>query len=93
MPIFLVVAGALFYCAAISAFGLLNQESPPAKELFLIGVILSIATLVISLLGGIIVAIEMIFEDLEFWYGGAFWGGVLGGALTAFFMYLLWRDY
>jgi hypothetical protein len=93
MPIFLVVAGALFYCTAISALGLLNQENPPAKELFLLGIILSIVTLVISLIGGLIVAIEMLFEDLEFWYGGAFWGGLLGGALTAFFMYLLWRDY
>ncbi|MFX0181777.1 MAG: hypothetical protein ACFE95_01745 [Candidatus Hodarchaeota archaeon] len=34
MPIFLVVAGVLFYCTAVSAFGLLNQENPPAKELF-----------------------------------------------------------
>ncbi len=93
MPLFLVAAGGLFYCSAISVLGLINKENPPTRILFLIGVFLSITTLVISLIGGLIVAIEMIFEELEFWYGGAFWGGVLGGALTALFMFLLWRDY
>ncbi|MFX0208945.1 MAG: hypothetical protein ACFFDT_23375 [Candidatus Hodarchaeota archaeon] len=92
IPLFLFAAGGLLYCSAISLLGLLNKENPPARFLVLIGIILSVATLVISLLGGLIVAIEMIIEDLEFWYGGAFWGGVLGGALTALFMFLIWRD-
>ncbi|MHA2245498.1 MAG: hypothetical protein ACXADY_11080 [Candidatus Hodarchaeales archaeon] len=92
MPLFLGAAGGLFYCSIISLLGLLNQENPPARQLFLVGIILSLATLVICLIGGLIVAIEMIFEDLEFWYGGAFWGGTVGGTLTALFMYFLWRE-
>ncbi|MFX0015699.1 MAG: hypothetical protein ACFFB2_12255 [Promethearchaeota archaeon] len=93
MPLFLVAAGGLFYCSIISVLGLINKENPPMRNFFLIGLILSVATFVICLIGGLVVAIEMIFEDLEFWYGGAFWGGVIGGALSALFMYLIWRDY
>ena len=76
LSLFLVAAGGLFYCSAISVLGLINKENPPTRSLFLIGVILSVTTLVISLIGGLIVAIEMIVEELQFWYGGAFLGGV-----------------
>jgi len=92
IPLFLLAAGGLFYCSVISLLGLINQENPPRKQLLFIGIILPLVTVVICLLGGLIVAIEMIIEDLEFWYGGAFWGGVIGGVLTTIFMFILWRE-
>jgi hypothetical protein len=92
LPLFLLASGGLFYCSTLSLLGLINQEKPPGKQLFFIGIILSFLTVVICLIGGIIVAVEMIFEELEFWYGGAFWGGIIGGLLTSLFMFLLWRD-
>ncbi len=92
LPLFFLAAGGLFYSSVLSLLGLINQENPPGKQFNFIGIILSLITVVICLLGGFIVAIEMIIEDLEFWYGGAFWGGVIGGALTALFMFLLWRE-
>lgn len=91
-PLFILASGGLFYCSIISLLGLINQENPPGKQLYLIGIILSLITVGICLLGGFIVAIEMIIEDLEFWYGGAFWGGVIGGVLTIIFMFFLWRE-
>ncbi|MFX0125522.1 MAG: hypothetical protein ACFFAE_18010 [Candidatus Hodarchaeota archaeon] len=92
LPLFLLAAGGLFYCSVVSFLGLINQENPPGKQFYFLGIILSLMTLIICLLGGFIVAIEMIIEDLEFWYGGAFWGGVIGGILTTFFMFFLWRE-
>ena len=92
LPLFLLAAGGLFYCSIISLLGLINQENPPKKQFLFIGIILPLITVVICIVGGILVAIEMISEDLEFWYGGAFWGGVIGGVMTFLFMFLLWRD-
>lgn len=92
LPLFLLAAGGLFYCSCISLLGLINQENPPGKQFYFVGIILSLTTLVICLLGGFIVAIEMILEDLEFWYGGAFWGGLFGSVLSTFFMFFLWRE-
>ncbi len=92
LPLFLLAAGGLFYCSVISLLGLINQENPPGKQIYFIGIIFALITVVICLIGGFIVAIEMIFEDLEFWYGGAFWGGIIGGVLSALFMFFLWRE-
>ena len=92
LPLFLLAAGGLFYCSVISLLGLINQENPPRKQFLFIGIILPLITLGICIVGGVIVAVEMLFEELEFWYGGAFWGGIIGGVLTTLFMLLLWRD-
>ncbi|MFX1284239.1 MAG: hypothetical protein ACFFB5_11320 [Promethearchaeota archaeon] len=92
LPLFFLAAGGLFYCSIISLLGLLYQENPPRNQFYLIGVILSLITVIICLVGGFIVAIEMILEDLEFWYGGAFWGGIIGGVLSTLFMFFLWRE-
>ncbi|MFX0172005.1 MAG: hypothetical protein ACFE9L_08800, partial [Candidatus Hodarchaeota archaeon] len=41
----------------------------------------------------VIMELELIISVTIFAFRGAFYGGFLGAAFTAFFLYLIWRDY
>jgi drug/metabolite transporter (DMT)-like permease len=93
LPVFLVLAGGLFYCAGISGYTLVNPDFSPTKQLLYYGLILAGVAFVVSLVGGILaILIYTIEEAWEWWLDAGFFGGVIGGGFTTFFMYLLWRD-
>ncbi|MHA2245292.1 MAG: hypothetical protein ACXADY_10035 [Candidatus Hodarchaeales archaeon] len=98
-PIPLIFFGlpcALFYNTFISLIGLAKPERSSLKNVILIGMILATITAIVSFLIGVYVIIEVIslsnrYSSIEWAFGSAFWGGLLGGALTTLFFFLIIR--
>ncbi|MHA2247778.1 MAG: hypothetical protein ACXADY_22720 [Candidatus Hodarchaeales archaeon] len=98
-PILLIFFGfpcALFYNTCTSLICLAKPEHPSLKNMILIGMILATITAIVFFLIGIYVLIEVLslsnrYSTIQWTFGTAFWGGLLGGALTALFFFLILR--
>jgi hypothetical protein len=78
-----LVAGLLFYCAYVSLQGL-RLKGQMNKRTMKYGLIASITAFTIVLLGAIaFVAVMLMDEPSEWWFGAGFYGGLLGSGLTA----------
>ncbi|MHA2225394.1 MAG: hypothetical protein ACXAC8_09330 [Candidatus Hodarchaeales archaeon] len=84
--VFAGFAGALFFGTAVSLVGLLKPDFPSLSLLVILGMLLAAVTAAVSLIGGGVFLFEMLADEpTEWWYGLAFWGSLIGGALTALF--------
>lgn len=89
--IFLIPAIFLFYCTWISLQALRNTNIPPSKNSIRLGFLLSLFVFLLALIGGIIFILTL--EDVsDWWFDGAFYGGLLGGGLTSFFLYFVLKN-
>jgi hypothetical protein len=87
------LAAALFYSTGLSVFTLMNQDSTLDRKWFQLGILLAIAVAIISLIGGLYFVVSMLSDEPEdWWLDAGFFGGVIGGALTAVFLYLAQRQ-
>ncbi|MFX1285723.1 MAG: hypothetical protein ACFFB5_18935 [Promethearchaeota archaeon] len=92
--IFFSFSGVFFYNICISLIGLIKPEHASLKKAILIGMILATITAIISFVIGISVLKEVLslsnrYSNLKWAFGSAFWGGLLGGGLTALFFFII----
>ncbi len=91
--LFLGIACMLFYGTVIAGWVFLRPEQPPSLQLIKIAMILAAFVSALGFIGGLIFVIDMLSDEpSEWWFGMAFFGSVIGGALTAFFYYLVLRE-
>ena len=89
--IFLIPAIFLFYCTGISLQALSKTERTLSKNKIQLGFILSLIVFLLALIGGIIFILTL--EDVsDWWFDGAFYGGLLGGLFTSIFLYFLLKN-
>jgi len=89
--IFLIPAIFLFYCTWISLKTLQNTNKTPNKNSLRLGFFLSLTVFLLALIGGIIFILTL--EDVsDWWFDGAFYGGLLGGLLTSVFLYFVLKN-
>ena len=87
LPI-LLTAMCLIYCLIISILVLRFPEKIPSKMFIRGGFFASIAAFVLSIVNGIAFAIVAESEGWWWWFDAGFYGGIIGGLLTAIFFYL-----
>jgi hypothetical protein len=85
--IFLIPAIFLFYCTWISIQALRNPNMAPSKNSILLGFKLSLVVFIIALIGGIIFVLT-VGDVSDWWFGEAFYGGLLGGGITSLFFHI-----
>ena len=78
----------LLYCMAISILVLRFPEKIPDKKFVKYGFYAAVLEFILSIIGGIVFAAIMEYEDSWWWFGGGFYGGAIGGLLTAILFYL-----
>jgi len=81
----------LFYCSVISVLGLIDPDKIPNKLFILVGVFLSILVFIITLISGAIFVIA-VWDAAEWWFGAAFYAGIISGILTPIFLFLAWKN-
>ena len=91
IPIVLSALG-LFYCTGISILILKYPEKIPDKKYVQYGFYIAVIVFVVSIIGGIIFAIELELEDVWWWFDAGFYGGTIGGFLTAILFYFGLKD-
>ncbi len=79
----------LLTSSIISILGFVKPEIIP-KIVVLIGMILALVVVIISALGIGVIAIE--FGDYDWGPEAGFYGAIIGGILTALFLFLAWRE-
>jgi len=85
----IVISGfLLLYCTGISILVLRFPEKIPDKKYVKYGLFASTLVFILSLIGGIVFAIEMDLEDVWWWFDAGFYGGIIGSLLTAILFYL-----
>ena len=84
--LFLIPAIFLFYCTWISFQALKNPNKTPTKNSLRLGFLLSLVVFLLALIGGIIFILTL-GDVSDWWFDGAFYGGLLGGLLTSVFLY------
>jgi len=89
--IFLIPAIFLFYCSYISLLALRNTGKTPSKNSIRLGTILSLAVFLLALIGGIIFILTL-GDVNDWWFDGAFYGGLLGGLFTSIFLYFVLKN-
>ena len=89
--LFLVPAIFLFYCSGISFLALKNTNKPPSKNSIQLGFKLSFVVFILALIGGILFVLT-VGDVNEWWFGEAFYGGLLGGGLTSLFLHLALKN-
>jgi len=83
-----IVAGLLFYCAYVSVQGL-RLKGQMNKRTMRYGLIASTTAFIIVFVGAIaFVAAMLMDEPSEWWFGGGFYGGLVGSGLTALLFFL-----
>jgi len=89
--IFLIPAIFLFYCTWISLKSIQNSKKNLNKKSIRMGFFLSLAVFFLALIGGIIFILTL--ENVsDWWFDGAFYGGLLGGLFTSIFLYLTLKN-
>ncbi len=79
----------LFYSVVINLLLIANPEKIRNKNLIVLAKFFCLITFVLCIIGGIVfVAIVEIDNVSGWWFGPAFYGGVIGGLLSFIFMYL-----
>lgn len=89
--IFLIPAIFLFYCSYISLLALRNTGKTPSKNSIRLGTILSLVVFLLALIGGIIFILTL-GDVTDWWFDGAFYGGLLGGLFTSIFLYFVLKN-
>lgn len=85
----IVISGfLLLYCMGISILVLRFPDKIPDKKYVKYGLYMSTLVFVLSLIGGIVFAVAMELEDVWWWFDAGFYGGIIGGFLTAILYYL-----
>lgn len=72
----------------ISILVLRFPDKIPDKKYVKYGLYMSTLVFVLSLIGGIVFAVVMELEDVWWWFDAGFYGGIIGGFLTAILYYL-----
>ncbi len=78
----------LFYCLAISVLILKAPEKIPDRKFVKYGFFAAVIVFILSIIGGIVFAAVAYEEDWWWWFDAGFYGGVIGGLLTAILFYL-----
>ena len=78
----------LLYCMGISILTLRFLEKIPDKKYVKYGLYASTLVFILSIIGGIVFAVEMEIEDVWWWFDAGFYGGIIGSFLTAIFYFL-----
>ena len=89
--LFLIPAIFLFYCTWISFQALKNPDKPPSKNSLRQGFLLSLVVFLLALIGGITFILTL-GDVSDWWFDGAFYGGLLGGLLTSVFLYYAMKN-
>ena len=89
--LFIITAFCLCYCTIISFMALKNVDKPPKKKTIKLGITLSLTVFILAIIGGI-VFILTIEGPTDWWLGEAFYGGLIGGLLTAIFLYFAYKN-
>ena len=77
---FLILAVMLFYGTYISFLGFQGYDLDAKKVN--IAFILSLAVLIVVLIGALIFLVSVIADDVWWWFDAGFYGGLIGSALT-----------
>jgi hypothetical protein len=87
--LFLGLASGLFYGAVMSVLILKDPDAPPEKALIKYAFYLAIFVTAASLVLGVIALVLFLADEpSEWWFDLAFYGGLIGGGLTALFFKL-----
>ena len=84
----LLTAILLIYCMAISSLVLKFPEKIPDKKFIKFGLYAAVVALILTIIAGAIFAGIATDEDWWWWFDAGFYGGVIGGLLTAVFYYM-----
>ena len=78
----------LLYCMGISILVLRFPEKIPDKKYVKYGLYASTLVFILSVLGGIIFAVDMTIEEAWWGFDAGFYGGIIGSLLTAILYFL-----
>ncbi len=84
----LLTAILLLYCTIISILVLKFPERIPDKKFIKYGLYAAVAALILTIINGAIFGIVATDEEWWWWFDAGFYGGVIGGLLTAIFYYM-----
>ncbi len=85
----IIISGILLlYCTMISLLILRAPDKIPDKKFVKYGFFAAAFEFVLSIIGGIVFAVVAYEEDWWWWFDAGFYGGVIGGLLTAILFYL-----
>ena len=87
LPI-LISAFLLLYCMGISILVVKSPEKIPDKKYVTYGFYASILVFILSIIGGIVFAVEMTIDDAWWNFDAGFYGGIIGSFLTAILFFL-----
>ncbi|KKK42418.1 hypothetical protein LCGC14_0688560 [marine sediment metagenome] len=87
--ILILLAGfLLIYCMIISILVLKFPEKIPDRKYVKYGLYASAGAFILTIINGIIFAVVATDEEWWWWFEAGFYGGVIGGLLTAIFYYM-----
>ena len=72
----------LLYCAAISVLVLWFPDKIPDKKMIQFGFYFAAIVVTLSVIGGVIFAVDMEIEDVWWWFDAGFYGGLIGSIFT-----------
>ncbi|KKM27114.1 hypothetical protein LCGC14_1577960 [marine sediment metagenome] len=78
----------LLYCMIISVLILKAPDKIPDRKFVKYGFFAAVIALILLIIGGIVFAAVAYEEDWWWWFDAGFYGGVIGGLLTAILFYL-----
>ena len=84
----LLTAILLLYSMIISILVLKFPEKIPDKKYIRYGLYAAIAAFILTIINGIIFAVVATDEEWWWWFDAGFYGGIIGGLLTAIFYYM-----
>jgi hypothetical protein len=87
LPI-LLTAILLLYCLIISILVLRFPEKIPDKKFIKYGLYAAVLAFILSIINGIAFAVVAESEEWWWWFDAGFYGGVIGGLLTAILFYM-----
>ena len=82
----------LLYCAAVSVLVLWFPDKIPDKKMVQFGFYAAAVVVTLSVIGGIIFAVDMELEDVWWWFDAGFYGGIIGSIFTTVLYFLGLRN-